>query len=374
LAALLGTPGRLGRENSMRRPRRTAQTAAALMVGVALVSAVAVIGASLSQSATANLDSAVTAEDIITGPNSGFSTSIAAAVSRIAGVATVTNVYKGQFELRGSLSGLDAVTTGNLRRTVHLAMTSGSSTRALASGHLLIDTTAASANHLSVGSVVPVTFAQTGASTIKVGGIFKANPLIGSYVVGARFFLSHFHNPLPIAVLVSTQPGAGHAERDINKYLDVYPNVGVQSRAQFEHAQQSTVNHELGLVYVLLALAVVVALIGIVNTLMLSVFERTHEIGLLRAVGMRRRQVRAMIRSEAVIIALFGAVIGVVIGTALGVAFAASLGPQGITEIAIPYGSLAGFLVLAGLLGLAAASWPARRAAKCDVLAAIAVE
>jgi putative ABC transport system permease protein len=107
---------------------------------------------------------------------------------------------------------------------------------------------------------------------------------------------------------------------------------------------------------------------------MLSVFERTHELGLLRAVGMKRRQVREMIRSEAVIIALFGAVIGVIIGTALGVAFAVSLKQQGITEIAIPFASLVGFLVLAALLGLVAASWPARRAAKLDVLAAIAVE
>jgi putative ABC transport system permease protein len=222
--------------------------------------------------------------------------------------------------------------------------------------------------------VVPVTFAQTGTSMIRVGGIFKANPLIGSYVVGAGFFLAHFNNPLPIVVLVSTRPGAGNVGRAINNYLNVYPNVGVKTRAQFEQSQQSSINQELGLVYVLLALAIVVALIGIVNTLMLSVFERTHELGLLRAVGMKRRQVRAMIRSEAVIIALFGAVMGVIIGTALGVAFAASLKQQGITEIAIPFASLLGFLVLAALLGLAAASWPARRAAKLDVLAAIAVE
>jgi putative ABC transport system permease protein len=135
-----------------------------------------------------------------------------------------------------------------------------------------------------------------------------------------------------------------------------------------------SVNQLLGLVYVLLALAVLIALIGIVNTLMLSVFERTHEIGLLRAVGMRRRQVRAMIRSEAVILSIFGAVIGVVIGTALGVAFAASLHQQGITDIVIPFGSLVTFLVIAALLGLGSASWPARRAARLDVLAAIATD
>ena len=117
-----------------------------------------------------------------------------------------------------------------------------------------------------------------------------------------------------------------------------------------------------------------IALIGIVNTLMLSVFERTREIGLLRAVGMRRRQIRSMVRAEAVIISLFGAIIGVIVGTALGVAFAASLKQQGITDIVVPYTSLVIFLVLAGLLGLGAATWPARRAARLDVLAAIATE
>ena len=133
-------------------------------------------------------------------------------------------------------------------------------------------------------------------------------------------------------------------------------------------------NQLLGIVYALLGLAVIIAMIGIVNTLMLSVFERTHEIGLLRAVGMRRRQVRAMIRSESVILAVFGAVIGIVVGTAMGVALAWSLKAQGISEIVVPFSSLVVFLVLAALLGLAAASWPARRAAKLDVLSAIAVE
>ena len=374
LAAVLGTPGRLGRENSMRSPRRTAQTAAALMVGMALVSAVAVLGASVSKSATSSVDNAITADYIITGPSSGFSTSVAPAVSRIRGVATVSTVYRGQFELRGSLSSVVGVTAADLPQTVHLAVTSGEGAPALAADELLIDTTTASADHLSVGSVAPVTFAQTGASRIRIGGVFKTNPLIGSYVVGAGFFASHFHSPLPIAVLVRTHPGASHVGAAINSYLNVYPNVGVQTRAQFEQSQQHAVNEELGLVYVLLALAVVVALLGIVNTLMLSVFERTHELGLLRAVGMRRRQVKTMIRAEAVIVALFGALIGVVIGTALGVAFAASLGRQGITEIAVPIASLLGFLILSAFLGLGAAGWPARRAAKLDVLAAIAAE
>ena len=374
LAALLGTPGRLGRENSMRSPRRTAQTAAALMVGLALVSAIAVLGASLSASARSEVDSAINAGYIISGPSTGFSTSVAPAVARLPGVGTVSNVYQGQFEVAGSLSTVGGVTPAGLSHTVNLAISSGRAAPALAGGELLIDTTTASAKHLSVGSTVPVTFAQTGPSRMRIGGIFKANPLVGHYLVGAPFFLSHFNAPLPTAILVSARPGARGVYSEIDRYLNVYPNVGVKTRAQFEQSQQNSVSTELGLVYVLLALAVAIALIGIVNTLMLSVFERTHELGLLRAVGMRRRQMKAMIRSEAVIIALFGAVIGIIVGTGLGLAFAASLSQQGITQIAVPYSSLIAFLVLAGLLGLAAASWPARRAAKLDVLRAIAAE
>ena len=130
----------------------------------------------------------------------------------------------------------------------------------------------------------------------------------------------------------------------------------------------------LNILYVLLALSIIVSLFGIVNTLVLSVFERTREIGLLRAVGMQRRQVRAMIRSEAVILAIFGAIVGIVIGTALGLALVASLRQQGITETVVPVSNLVIFLLLAALLGLVAASWPARRAARLDVLAAIAAE
>jgi putative ABC transport system permease protein len=372
LAALLGTPGRLGRENSMRSPRRTAQTAAALMVGLALVSTIAVIGASLSKSGTSSVDNALTADYIIT--SGSVSSSAPAVVSRIPGVATVSTVYQGQFELRGSLQSLTAVTPADLPRTVHLALTAGSGAPALNAGELLVDTTTASAKHLSVGSVVPVKFAQTGASTMRIRGIFTANPLIGSYLTGAGFFLSQFNNPLPTAILVRAGPGASDIGKGLTDQLAAYPNLKIQTRAQFQQSQQAQVNELLGLVYVLMALAVVIALIGIVNTLMLSVFERTHELGLLRAVGMKRRQVREMIRSEAVIIALFGAATGIIIGTALGVAFAVSLKQQGVTEVAIPFAELIGFLVLAALLGLGAASWPARRAAKLDVLAAIATE
>jgi putative ABC transport system permease protein len=375
LARILGVSGRLGRENSMRSPRRTSQTAAALMVGIALVSAIAVFGASASRSATSSVDNAISADLIITTNSSGsgsFSNAVPKLVSAVPGVTASSVVYGGQFDVQQSLENLIAVSTQSLSETVILRMTAGSP-NVLPQGGLLIDTTTANSDHLAVGDTVPVKFALTGSTTMRIGGIFKSNALIGSYLVSAAFFLRHYENPLPGAVLLKTN-GSPAVEQGIDNALAPYPNVQVQTRAQFEQAQTNRVNQLLGLVYALLGLAVIIALIGIVNTLMLSVFERTHEIGLLRAVGMKRRQIRAMIRSESVILAIFGAVIGIVIGTGLGVALVSSLRSQGITDTVVPGSNLVIFLVLSAILGLIAASWPARRAAKLDVLAAIAAD
>ena len=377
VARPLGIAGRLGRENSMRSPRRTAQTAAALMVGLALVSTMAVFGASLSRSATSSIDDAISAQYIITSSAVGGTGSFSAAVgpsAQVPGAKAVSTVYAGTFQFRDSVSQLTAISADHLSDTVILRISSGTGAPALASGNLLIDTTTANADNLKVGSVVPVKFAKVGSTTARIGGIYEPNALIGHYLAGATYFQTHFDQPLPVAVLVTTTSGSPDITVALDHGLGRYPGLKIQTRAQFIHSQQAQVNQLLGLVYALLALAVLIALIGIVNTLMLSVFERTHEIGLLRAVGMRRRQVRVMIRAESVILAIFGAVIGIVVGTGLGVALSASLKKQGITDVVVPFPSLLVFLVLAALLGLVAASWPARRAAKLDVLAAIAAE
>jgi putative ABC transport system permease protein len=376
LARLLGMSGRLGRENSMRSPRRTAQTASALMVGLALVSAIAVFGASLSQSATQSIDKAINADLIVLATNNmgqgTFGTTVPTTAATVPGVTASSSVYGGQFEVRGDIKSLAAVGATNLSDTLNLSMNSGTSD-SLAAGDLLIDATTASNDHLVVGGTVPVKFALTGDTRMRIGGIYQDNQLIGSYLVSDHFFLQHFQNPLPFAVLLKTDGSPG-VQQAVQQALQPYPNVKVQTRAEFEASQAAQVNQLLGLVYALLALAVIIAMIGIVNTLMLSVFERTHEIGLLRAVGMKRRQIRAMIRSESVILALFGAVIGIIVGTLLGIALVSSLHSQGITVTSVPWSNLVVFFVLAGLLGLLAASWPARRAARLDVLAAIAAQ
>jgi putative ABC transport system permease protein len=373
LALVLREPGQLGRENSMRSPRRTAQTASALMVGLALVAAMSVFGASLSKSATSSADQAISAGLIVTPSGSGeLSDSMPAKVSAVPGVTATTTVYSGQFEIQNSLAGLHAVSTAHLAGTLILRMTAGTSA-ALGRGELLINSTTAKSKHLSVGDMIPARFAQTGSTVLRVGGIYQANALIGSYLVSAGFFTAHFSSQPPAGLLLQTD-GSSTVNDAVTSALAAYPNVQVQTKAQFEKVQTASVNKLLGLVYALLALAVLIALIGIVNTLMLSVFERTREIGLLRAIGMKRRQVRTMIRSEAVILAIFGAIIGIIIGTGMGIALVSSLKQQGITDTVVPASSLVIFLLLAALLGLLAASWPARRAARLDVLAAIAAQ
>jgi putative ABC transport system permease protein len=371
IARLLGEPGKLGQENSMRNPRRTAQTASALMVGLALVSAIAVVGASLSDSVTSSVDRATNANLILTstGRQSGFSSVVPTVAAKAEGVTVETTIYRGQFQVRGSLKTLAGVATRHLSDTVILNMVSGSPA-ALDYGELLIDSTTATSKHLSAGNTVPVKFAATGTTTLRIGGIYQVNALVGSYLVSSGLFLANFQHPAPAVVLLRT---AG-SETAVQNALSGYPNVQVQTRDQYEQAQTTRVDALLGLIYALLALAVIIALVGIVNTLMLSVLERTHEIGLLRAVGMRRRQVRSMIRSEAVILSIFGAVLGIVIGTPMGLALVAALRQEGITETSVPYSTLAIFLIVAAVLGLIAAGWPARRAAKLDVLAAIATE
>ena len=195
LARVLGEPGKLGRENSMRSPRRTAQTASALMVGLALVAAMSVFGASVSRSATSSADQAISADLIVTASGAGqLSQSVPATASAVPGVTATTIVYRSQFEVQNTLSTLTAVSTGNLADTLILRMTAGTPA-ALAQGELLIDSTTAKSKHLSVGDTVPVRFAQTGSSVLRVGGIYEANALIGSYLASASVIPGSLQQP-----------------------------------------------------------------------------------------------------------------------------------------------------------------------------------
>jgi putative ABC transport system permease protein len=372
LAHLTGIAGSLGRRNAMRSPQRTAQTAAALMVGVALVAAMAVFGASLSRTATASVDQAIRANLLIGTSSGALPPSVPTAAAAVPGVGVSSVVYRDQFEFDHSLATLTAVPPASLSATVNLRMTAGSPA-ALATNQLLIDSTTARGDHLGVGDSVPVDFARTGPTHLRIGGIYQANALIGHYLANDRYFISHFTDAQPGALLLRTD-GSSTVNQQIRTALAGYPNLTIQTRAQFERTQTASVKTLLGLIYALLALAGIIALIGIINTLLLSVLERTREIGLLRAIGMSRRQVRTMIRSETVNIAIFGAVVGIALGTGLGVALVSSLRSKGITVTVVPVTSMLVFLVISAILGLAASAWPARRAATLNVLTAIATD
>lgn len=374
VARALGVAGRIGRENSIRNPRRTAQTASALMVGIALVSAMAIFGASASSSATASFDNAVRANLIVSTASNDEGGSISPALPHalavLPGVTASTVVYAGQFELGQEVVELKAVPSRGLAQTIRVHMEKGT-IGSLSYGRLLVDSDTAKTDHLFVGDSVAVKFALTGSTRMRVGGIYQPNSVIGSYLVGDSFYKSHFANPSPAAVLLDTG-GSPRVQTAVSDVVASYRGLQVQTAKQYKKSETAQVEQILGLVYALLALAVLIALIGIVNTLMLSVLERTREIGLLRAVGMRRRQVRRMIRAEAVVLSAFGAIVGLVLGIGMGVALVTSLRSQGVSVTTVPVLELIVFFVLACGLGLGAATWPARRAARLDVLRAIA--
>jgi putative ABC transport system permease protein len=227
----------------MRHPLRTAQTAAALMIGLALVSTIAVLGASLSTSAADQVDSAVNADYIVTG-SGGFSQSVVPAVSRLPAVTTATTVYQGQFEVRGALTSLAAVTPMRLSHTVNLPLTAGAVHRrwpgAAADRHQ-----SARGDHLSVGSPLTVRFAQTGATALRIGGIYEPNPPGGQLHRRRPLLPGALRNPLPTGVLLRTAPKPP-LDRALNRALAPYANVSARTRAQFESDQKSKVNQEIG--------------------------------------------------------------------------------------------------------------------------------
>ena len=228
----------------------------------------------------------------------------------------------------------------------------------------------------TVGDEVPASFAATGDEDLEIVSIYSESGVLGEYVVSLATYREHVEQQLDAMVLVKAGEGADveTVQSDLERALRPYPNVEVQDQADFRDKYASFLNQVLNLVTALLLMAVIIAVFGIVNTLSLSIFERTRELGLLRAVGMTRRQTKRMVRWEAVIISVMGALFGVVIGIAFGWAMQQALAPEGFTELGIPGGQVAIYVVLAGLAGVVAAIFPARRAAKLNVLEAIAYE
>jgi putative ABC transport system permease protein len=381
LERLRGVSGRLARENATRNPRRTASTSAALMIGVALVAFMTIFAAGLKASIADAVDVGLKGQLI--AQSSNFQP-VPAAARRILGAVDGVGVVSGvRFTKaivagggRPTVTGVDPATIG---RVFNVDWVDGSpaTLRALAPGQVLLGKRWAQDHHVHVGDALRLTTPTGARLTERVRGIYddRAN-LLGALTVPNALLTASFNVRGDAFLMATTVPGrdVDAVKRLADRVVKAaFPSIEVLIEQEFVNRQQKQVNQLLYLIYVLLALALLISLFGIVNTLFLTIHERTRELGMLRAIGTSRRQVKQMIRYEAVITAMIGAVLGVVLGAIFAVLVTIPLKSEGF-RISIPVLQLAILLVLAAIFGVLAAVWPARRAAKLDVLNALAYE
>jgi ABC-type antimicrobial peptide transport system permease subunit len=368
----------LAAENSKRNTQRTASTAAALMIGLALVTLVAVLANGIIASFTGAVNEIFTADYAITAQNnfSPLPTSIGDAAARADGVETAASVRASAARIFGKTEGVTAVDP-HADRVLALKWTEGSQSvlSNLGADGAFTDDGYAKSHNLHVGSPIELTTTTGERLHLTIKGIF--NPPTGGSPFGKVTFASsvfdaHFPNPKNLFTFVKMRGGETDANlRALDTALEAFPNAKTQTRQSFIDNQISGLKTVLNVLYVLLALSVIISVFGIVNTLVLTVFERTRELGMLRAIGMTRRQVKRMIRHESVITAMIGAVLGIALGLVLGALLASRVD---FIEFVPPYTQLIVFAIVGILVGIVAALLPARRAAKLNPLEALQYE
>jgi putative ABC transport system permease protein len=372
-----GVPGKLARENAMRNPRRTAATASALMIGLGLVVFVAIFGASARASTESVLDRTLKADFILSSPTfTGFSTAAADAMRPVPGVATVSQMRQAEVHIKGSTAFVSGLDPSTFPEVSDVGLVAGSITDLAHQNTVAVFDDVARDNGWDIGDVIRTTFPASGEVDLEVAAIYDENGLVGDYAVSLDTFDANVSQVLDVFVLVNAEEGANVAavQADLTRALQPYPNIEVQDQATLAEKYATFLNQVLNLITALLLFAVVIALFGVMNTLYLSIYERTRELGLLRAVGLTRRQTRSMVRREAGIIAVMGALFGVVIGIAFGWALQQALVSRGFSEFGIPTTQLVVYVVVAAVFGWLFAFLPARRAARLNVLQAIAYE
>ena len=372
--ALFGTVGILATQNALRNPRRTAATASALMIGLALVSTMSVLGASINKSIDVGVEKEFTSDFLVSNAvGTPFSTKIADDVRAIDGVGQVAQLQLAPFKIGDSNVWATAVDTAEFNTIFALDHLSGS--KDLAAGEVAISEASAENLKVKVGDTVTLAFPASEQKATVVG-IFGRSNVVGDAVIPFSTVAAADMRRTDSSVAVNAADDSDRAliGQKLEDTVKNNPTVTVQNQEDFADAQRAQVNQLLYLIYALLGLAIVIAVLGIVNTLALSVIERTREVGLLRAVGLSRKQLRRMVRLEAIAIAVLGAILGVVMGIGFGVVLQRAVADQGITDLSIPWVRLAVFVLVAAIVGVLAAVLPARRAAKLNVLDAIGTE
>ncbi|HSV41123.1 MAG TPA: FtsX-like permease family protein, partial [Nocardioidaceae bacterium] len=368
---LFGSIGQLATQNSTRNPRRTAATSSALMIGIALVAMVSIFAQSAAASTDEALEESLRAElvvsNIVAQP---FSPALADQIREVRGVHVVAQVQQVFAKADGDSTVLAGVDPRTIQLAVDMEVLEGDLAQ-LKKGTVAVADNTAKGHDFEVGDRVSAEF-QGGVQKLRVVAIFKNDPALAqaSYLVTPATLQAGGLEQRDTLLYVVKAPNA-----DLQKMTEAViaitekvPTLTTKDPGEFADEQRGQVNQFLALIYSLLGLSVVIAVLGVINTLGLSVIERTREVGLLRAVGVSRGQLRTMIRLEAIVIAVLGGLLGVMMGLAFGISLVKALADQGITELTIPWGSLASFVVASGLVGVLAAVWPGRRAARLDVL------
>ena len=375
-----GAAGTLARENARRNPGRTASTAAALMIGLALVTFVAVLASGLRSSFEAAVDEIFVSDYALTaqGDFSPLTAAAADAAARAPGVEVVSGLRGGQ----GRALGESVFVTGvepDLTEIVHIDWQEGSANvpaQLGRTGAFVMDEYAEE-HGLTVGSPLSIQTPTGKTLSLTIRGIVdepKGGSPFGPVSISTAAFDASYPQPRNDFTFVNMEGGVtAENTASLQRALADFPDARVQTREQFKESRLATMSRFLNVLYALLGLSVIVSLFGMVNTLVLTVFERTRELGMLRAVGMTRRQARRMIRHEGIVTALIGAALGIGVGMFLSLLATQALSDEGIV-FAVPYGSLLVFVLAAIAAGLLAAVLPARRASRLNVLHALQYE
>lgn len=368
--------GHMARQNAASNNKRTATTAAGLMIGLALIAMATVVANSLKTSFRETLGSTLTADYLITAPNGGtFSNQIVGEIAALPDVGPISSVRYGTIRVGGGETAVTATDLTVLTELLAVGVVDGDPIASADPRHILMTEDHAADLGVSVGDQVAVEFAAAGRAFLEVGAIFSNDFLVeGGYLIDLTAWDAYFDSTADGVIAFSAAPGVDPAELApaIDRAEAAFPQLIFETRDEFGERIEGQLDSFLIIINVFLGLAIVIALLGIANTMALAVLERTRELGLMRAIGMTRRQTRSLIRLEAGVVSLFGAILGVLVGVAFGWIAVIAIPDSFIDQVTIPVSTLAIYTVIATIAGLIAASFPARRAARLNILDAIA--
>ncbi|MFK0228234.1 ABC transporter permease [Streptomyces sp. NPDC090303] len=373
---LFGVSGKLAGLNAVRNPRRTGATASALAIGLTLVTGLSVLGATVGSALDKVTTDQIKADYMVSmASGDGLSPEALTALEKAPGVTALSPQQAGAFELKGDYTSVSGVTPGAIEKVLKLDVLKGSLS-SLGGNTIAVDDDVATKRGLKVGDSVPVEYLDKQKGRLTVGAVYEANEFVSPVLADHKLVTAHEEQADIRQIFVSTDGGASAAhERALAKAMGDNPAITVMDHKDIRDSFGGPINMLLNIMYGLLGMALIIAVLGVVNTLAMSVFERQQEIGMLRAIGLDRRRVKRMVRLEAVVISVFGAVVGIGLGSflgwAIGETFKSSLPGY---VLVLPWDRIGLFLVLAALVGVLASLWPARSAAKLNMLSAIKAE